>query len=145
MTVRYCTTKHETLEDDLICSLLVGCNRIAVVGLSDKPGRVSHRVALYLLDQGYDVVPVNPEIKETLGRRSYHDLLAVPEPVEIAVIFRREEFIPLIVAEAIELSAKAIWMQSGLADIRSAEAARRAGLAVVMDRCIMVEHGVHFG
>jgi predicted CoA-binding protein len=127
--------------DETIRRILRECSRIAVVGLSDKPWRPSHRVARYLLEHGYDVIPVNPQAHEILGRRCYPALIAVPGPVDLVDIFRRAEHIPGIVDEAIRIGARAVWMQSGLADEASAERARRAGLWVVMDRCIMIEHG----
>lgn len=129
--------------DETIRRILRECSRIAVVGLSDRPWRPSHRVARYLLEQGYDVIPVNPQAHEILGRRCYPALTAVPGPVDLVDIFRRAEHIPGIVDEAIRIGARAVWMQSGLADEASAERARRAGLWVVMDRCIMIEHGRH--
>jgi hypothetical protein len=119
--------------------------RIAVVGLSDKPGRESNRVAGYLLRRGYTILPVNPEISEVFGLRCYPDLLAAPPPLEVVDIFRRREFIPALVDMAIEARAKVVWMQSGLEDQASAKRARAAGLLVVMNRCMAVEHSRHWG
>ncbi len=126
--------------DDTIGRILRECRRVAVVGLSDKPWRPSHRVARYLLEHGYDVIPVNPEAREILGRKCYPDLAAVPPPVDLVDIFRRVEHIPAIVDDAVRIGAKAVWMQSGLAHEAAAEKARGAGLWVVMDRCIMIDH-----
>lgn len=127
--------------DETIRRILRECPRIAVVGISDKPWRPRHRVARHLLEHGYDVIPVNPQAHEVLGRRCYPDLITVPGGVDLVDIFRRVEHIPRIVDDALRIGAKAIWMQSGLAEEASAERARRAGLWVVMDRCIMIEHG----
>ena len=137
--------KHKTSLDETVCAILSGHDRIAVVGLSEKPWRDSHRVAAYLAEQGYEILPINPEVPEVLGLRSYPDLLSTPRPIEIINVFRRKEHIAEIVAQAIQLQAKAVWTQYGLVDDASAEKARKAGLLVVMDRCIMVEHSLHFG
>ncbi len=125
--------------------ILRECHRIAVIGLSEKPWRDSNRVAAYLLQHGYTILPVNPEMSEVFGIKSYSDLRAVPRPVEVVDIFRRKEFIPEIVDTAIEIGAKAVWMQLGLEDEASAERARKAGLSVVMNRCMAVEHSLHPG
>jgi len=125
-----------------IDAILATAATIAVVGLSDKPGRDSHRVAAYLQAHGYRIVPVNPGAARILGVPSYPDLAAIPPGVAIDVvdIFRRPEYIPKVVEAAIERGARAVWMQLGLAHNAAAERARAAGLAVVMDRCIKVEH-----
>jgi hypothetical protein len=114
--------------------------RVAVVGLSPDPDRPSHGVALYLARHGYEITPVNPKAGEILGRKCYPTLKQVPQPLEIVDIFRDRAAIPEIVDEAIECGAKVIWMQSGLAHQAAAQKARQAGLDVVMDRCIKVEH-----
>ncbi len=137
--------KHSSPLEDTICSILAECRRIAIVGLSEKPWRDSNRIARYLLDQGYDVVPVTPAAPEILGIKCYPDLASVPGPVELVNIFRRPEHIPAIVDMAIRSGVRAIWMQLGLADEVSAARARDSGLRVVMDSCIMVEHRRHFG
>lgn len=141
----HCTTKHRTPLDDTICAILREFNRIAVVGLSDKPWRESNRIAGYLSQQGYTILPVNPAISMVLGLHAYPDLLAVPRPVEVVDIFRQTKFIPEIVNQAIEMEVKAVWMQTGLTDDGSAERARKAGLLVVMNRCMAVEHSRHCG
>jgi predicted CoA-binding protein len=114
------------------------------VGLSDDPRRDSFKVASYLLRHGYEILPINPLIESVFGLQSYSDLPSAPGPVEIVDIFRRVEFIPAIVDQAIAVSAKAVWMQLGLSDEGSAARARRAGLHVIMNRCIMVDHRSHF-
>jgi uncharacterized protein len=113
---------------------------IAVVGLSDKPDRDSHRVAAYLKQQGFKIIPVNPQVTEVLGERAYARLRDVPGPVDIVNIFRKPEAVPGIVEEAILIGAKAAWMQKGIVHNSAADRARHAGLKVVMNKCIMVEH-----
>ena len=130
--------KNPSRED--IRRMLTEAKTIAVVGLSDDPARDSHRIAVYLQDAGYRVIPVNPKIREALGEKAYPDLSSVPEPIDIVDVFRRVDAIPAIVDAAIAVRAKGIWMQLGLAHNASAEKARAAGLAVVMNKCIMVEH-----
>jgi len=139
-----CKMKHRSSIDDTICRILSSYNRIAIVGLSSKPSRDSNRVGGYLLEQGYAVFPVNPQIDSALGLKAYPDLVSVPPPVEVVDIFRRVQYIPEIVDRAIEVGARAIWMQNGLVEEASAELARRAGLLVVMNRCMMFEHTMHF-
>jgi predicted CoA-binding protein len=116
-----------------------------VVGLSPDPSRDSYRVADYLRREAYDIVPINPLVSEVFGIQSYPDLLSAPRPIEVVDIFRRVEFISDIVDQAIRTAAKAVWMQQGLIEQTSAERARQAGLLVVMNRCILVEHKRHFG
>lgn len=113
---------------------------IAVVGLSSDPSRPSYQVAQYLQNQGYRIIPVNPKCREVLGEPCYPSLGQVPEPVEIVDIFRQVEAIPGIVEEAIAIGAKVIWMQQGLEHAEAAAKARQAGLQVVMNRCLKVEH-----
>jgi predicted CoA-binding protein len=120
--------------------LLSRARTIAVVGLSDKPDRDSYRVAQYLQQQGYEIIPVNPNIREVLGQRAYPDLRAVPKPVDIVNIFRKPEAVPEIVEAAIERGDGAIWMQEGIVHNAAAERARAAGLVVVMNRCLLKEH-----
>lgn len=119
--------------------------RIAMVGLSSNPFRPSHFAAVYLLSEGYDVVPVNPRESAVLGRPSYPSLSAIPSPVEVVDIFREPAAVPAIVEEAIAVGAKVVWMQLGVIHEEAAERARRAGLEVVMDRCMKIEHARFFG
>ena len=116
---------------------------IAVVGLSSKKFRPSFGVAEYLQREGYRIIPVNPNEAEVLGEKSYARLEDVPEKIDIVDIFRRSEFVKPLVESAIQLGAKAVWMQEGVEDERAAEKARQAGLTVVMDRCILKEHSRH--
>jgi uncharacterized protein len=113
---------------------------VAVVGLSSDPGRPSYQVAQYLQNHGYRIVPVNPGCQEVLGEPCYPTLKDIPFPVEVVDIFRKIDAIPAIVDEAIALGAKAVWMQLGLEEPQAAQKARKAGLRVVMNRCMKVEH-----
>jgi uncharacterized protein len=119
--------------------------KIAMVGLSSNPFRPSHFAAIYLLSEGYDVIPVNSREQQVLGRPSYASLAAVPGGVEVVDIFRDPAAVPAIVDEAIAIGAKVIWMQLGVIHDEAAERARRAGLEVVMDRCMKIEHARFFG
>ncbi|MFH1926680.1 MAG: CoA-binding protein [Chloroflexota bacterium] len=114
---------------------------IAVVGLSPRPERASHSVARYLQAQGYRIIPVNPTVEEVLGERSYPDLASIPETVDVVDIFRRSEHVPPIVEAAIAVGARTVWMQEGVVHEKAAQKAKAAGLLVVMDRCMLVEHG----
>ena len=113
---------------------------IAVVGLSPKPDRPSYNVANYLKENGYKIIPVNPKAGEILGEVCYPDLSSIPEPVDVVDIFRRSEEVPAIVEEAIKIRAKAVWMQEGVINEPAAARAAKAGLFVVMDRCMLKEH-----
>ncbi len=119
--------------------------RIAMVGLSSNPFRPSHFAAIYMLSHGYDVTPVNPNETEVLGRRAYASLRDVPGPIEIVDIFRERSAVPAIVDDAIAVGAKVIWMQLGIIHEEAAERAIQAGLEVVMDRCVKIEHARFFG
>ena len=133
------------LQTDRIADLLRHAKTIAVVGLSDSPLRPSHGVSAYMQTQGYRIIPVNPEIKGALGEKAFTSLLEVNEPIDIVNIFRRPEFVPAVVEQAIQLRVPAIWMQEGVVHPEAAERARRAGIFVVMDRCILQEHRARFG
>jgi hypothetical protein len=113
---------------------------VAVVGLSSDPNRPSYQVAHYLQGHGYRIVPVNPGCREILGEKCYASLRDIPFPVEVVDIFRKVDAIPGIVDEAIAVGAKVIWMQQGLEEAASAHKARQAGMSVVMDRCLKIEH-----
>ena len=118
---------------------------IAVVGLSDRPLRPSHGVSAYMQSHGYRIIPVNPTITEALGEKSYPSLLEVPYKVDIVNIFRRPEFVEQIVDQTIQLKIPAVWMQEEVINVKAAEKARRAGIFVIMDRCILKEHRARFG
>src|SRR5579863_4377317 len=125
---------------DAVTELLKRAKTIAVVGLSDDPMRVSHGVSAYMQSEGYRIIPVNPQIKKSLGEKSYRSLLDVPEKIDIVNIFRRAEFVEGVVDQAIQLKVPAIWMQEDVIHEKAAEKARKAGILVVMDRCILKEH-----
>jgi predicted CoA-binding protein len=129
---------------DPIAELLEKSKTIAVVGLSDSPLRPSHGVSAYMQTQGYRIIPVNPQISEALGEKSYSSLLEVPEKIDIVNIFRRPEFVEQIVDQAIQLKVPAIWMQERVIHQKAAEKARKAGIFVVMDLCILKEHRARF-
>ncbi|HEX4593093.1 MAG TPA: CoA-binding protein [Bryobacteraceae bacterium] len=124
----------------VIPDLLRKSRVIAVVGLSSKKFRPSYGVAEYMQQAGYRIIPVNPHETEVLGEKAYKRLQDVPEHVDIVDIFRRSEFVPAVVDDAIRMGASVVWMQEGVVDELAAEKARAAGLAVVMDRCILKEH-----
>jgi len=132
-------------QSDPIAELLRKAKTIAVVGLSNSPMRPSHGVSAYMQSQGYRIIPVNPEISDALGEDAYATLLDVPDKIDIVDIFRRSEFVDEVVDQAIQLKVPAIWMQETVVNERAAEKARRAGIFVVMDRCILKEHRQRFG
>ena len=115
-------------------------HNVAVVGASPKTERPSCRVADYLMRHGYNIIPVNPQVQQILGKTSYPDLSSIPEPVDVVDIFRRPEEVLPIVEEAIKIGAKAVWMQEGVINEEAATRARNAGLLVVMDKCMRKEH-----
>ena len=132
-------------DSDPIADLLKRSRTIAVVGLSNSPMRPSHGVSAYMQTQGYRIIPVNPTIHGSLGERSYASLLEVPEKIDIVNIFRRPEYVEEIVDQAIRLKIPAIWMQESVIHERAAVKARRAGVFVIMDRCILKEHKARVG
>lgn len=113
---------------------------IAIVGLSDNPDRPSYKVGKYLLEQGFKIFPVNPNIDNFLGIKSYKNLSEIKESIDIVDIFRKSEFVEPIVDEAIKIGAKAIWMQEEVINENAATKARSAGLTVVMNSCMMKIH-----
>jgi uncharacterized protein len=129
---------------DPVTELLKAARTIAVAGLSDKPLRPSYEVTAYMQSRGYRVIPVNPQIQSCLGEKAYASLFDVPDKIDIVNIFRRPEFVEKIVDQAIELKIPAIWMQEEVIHEKAAEKARRAGIFVVMDRCILKEHRLRF-
>jgi len=123
-----------------IDAILRSCHTIAVVGLSGRRFRPSYGVAEYMQKAGYRIIPVNPHESQILGEKCYPDLESIPDSVEIVNIFRRPEFVPQIVEAAIRKDAKAVWMQEGVVHEEAARRAESAGLAVIMDRCILKDH-----
>jgi predicted CoA-binding protein len=131
-------------QTDLVAKLLRSAKIIAVVGLSDNPLRPSYGVSAYMQSQGYRIIPVNPHLDSCLGEKAYASLLDVPEKIDIVNIFRRPEFVEEVVDQSIRLKVPAIWMQEDVIDENAAEKARRAGIFVVMDLCILKEHRARF-
>jgi predicted CoA-binding protein len=131
-------------KSDPILDLLQRSKTIAVVGLSNSPLRPSHGVSAYMQTHGYRIIPVNPTIQISLGEKSYDSLLDVPGKIDIVNIFRQPEFVEEIVDQAIQLKVPAIWMQEGVVHEKAAEKARKAGIFVIMDSCILQEHRARF-
>jgi uncharacterized protein len=134
------TADFKNPSDTEIADLLKRAKRIAVVGMSAKPERASHSVAHYLMTRGYEVIPVNPMEAEIFGLKSYASLSDISGSIDIVDIFRRSDQTDPIIDEAIELKAGAIWMQLDVVNDAGSGRAQRAGLVVVQDRCIKVEH-----
>jgi uncharacterized protein len=123
-------------------SRMVGAKRVAVVGLSADAGKPSHMVASYLIACGIEVVPVNPNYSEILGRKCYKSLKEVPGSVDVVDVFRRAEHCVEVVREAIAIRAKGVWMQSGIRCPDGKKLAERAGMDYVEDRCLKIEHAM---
>jgi predicted CoA-binding protein len=141
--------EEEALSQNEIKEILANYKTVAVVGLSREPGKDSHRVSAYLKQHGFHIIPVNPFADEILGEKSYKSLLDIPpeiqKTIEIVDVFRPSKDVPPIVEQAIKLKAaygkpNVVWMQLGIVNEQAAEAARQAGLTVVMNRCMMIEH-----
>ena len=128
-------------DDRAMQAVLENARVIAVVGHSDKPQRTSYRIAQYLRQVGYIVYPVNPTVSEIDGEPSYASLADVPEPIDIVNVFRRSEHLASVVDEAIAVGAKAVWAQLGVHDDAAKQKALEAGLDMVTNRCIKIEHG----
>jgi len=126
--------------DAQIRQILETASTIAIVGLSDKPDRDSYHVAEYLQSHGYRVIPVNPTVDTVLGEKSYVRAADIPETIDIVDVFRKPDSAMAVVADAIEAGARVVWMQLGVVNQEAAEKAEAAGLQVVMDRCIKIEH-----
>jgi predicted CoA-binding protein len=118
---------------------------LAVVGLSRRESRPGYYVPAYMHAAGYRIIPVNPYLEEALGEKAYPDLVSIPEPVDMVVIFRRSEDVPPVVDDAIEIGAKVVWMQLGIINEEAAAKAKAAGLQVVMNSCIKIDHQRLFG
>ena len=131
--------------DETIRYLLTNTKTIASVGLSANPTKAGHGIAQYLMNRGYNVIPVNPGADEILGIKAYPDLASIPVPVDVVQVFRPSEAVLPIVEAAIQIKARAIWMQEGIRNDEAAEMARNAGLLVVMDHCMRNEHIRLFG
>jgi predicted CoA-binding protein len=125
--------------------ILETANNLAVVGLSSRKTRPGYTVPAYMQTEGYRIIPVNPYLEQALGEKAYPDLTSVPEPVDLVLVFRRSEYVPPVVEKAIEIGAKVVWLQLGVIHEEAAAQARAAGLEVVMDTCIAIEHRQLFG
>ncbi len=134
----------KTTATDEIGELLKRTKTIAVVGLSDSPLRPSYGVSAYMQSHGYKIIPVNPSIKGALGEKAVASLAEIEEQIDMVDVFRRPEYVPELVDEAIRLKVPAIWMQEDVIHEESAEKARNAGIMVVMDKCILKEHRRRF-
>jgi predicted CoA-binding protein len=119
--------------------------RVAMVGLSADWWRPSFFAAKYLLEHGFEVIPVNPKYEEILGQKCYPDLKSIPTPVDVVDLFQKAERVPIFVDDAITIGAKVVWMQLGIINEEAAQKARDAGLEVVMDRCMKIEYARIFG
>lgn len=126
--------------ESTIDRLLANTKTIAVVGLSRRQSRAGYYVPAYLQQNGYRIIPVNPYLDEALGEPAYANLELIPDQVDLVLLFQRSEKIPPFVDQAIKIGAKAIWMQLGIYNEQAAEVAQAAGLEVVMDACMLVEH-----
>ena len=131
---------HIQPSDTDIKELLGSARTIAVVGLSPKQERPSNRVARYLIEAGYRIIPVNPGQQTILGQTCYPDLGAVPGKIDIVDVFRQSAAVPPIVEQAIEISAGAVWLQQGVVNDAAAERCREVGITCIMDSCIKIEH-----
>lgn len=126
--------------DDRLRQLLASAKTIAMVGASSDPGKPSHRIMKKLLDAGYQVIPVNPKEQSVLGQPAVPTLDQIQVPIDIVDVFRRAEFTPDVAREAVQIGAKALWLQLGIANEETAMLAQAGGLTVVMDECIAVVH-----
>jgi predicted CoA-binding protein len=146
MNTRLTAEERKLYQDvETIRDLLNRAHTVAIVGLSDKKERASNFVASYLKSEGYKIIPVNPNLKEVLGEKCYPDLKSIPEPVDVVDIFRRPDEIMPIVQQAIDIKAKAIWMQLLIVNRDAAKLASDHGLTVIMDKCMKIEHGRYIG
>lgn len=140
MTAKPAAQEGAAPHDHQVRALLGDSRTIAVVGLSSKPWRDSHQVARYLQDAGYRIIPVNPNETEVLGERAYPSLLDVPDPIDLVDVFRRAEHAPDLAREAVQVGARALWLQLGIVSEEAARIAEQGGLSVIMGVCLMTEH-----
>lgn len=127
-------------EDQKKAEVFQGCQTIAVVGISDNPTRASYRVAEYLQRAGYSIIPVNPKLTSVLGENAYPDLTSIPFTVDVVDVFRKQEDVDSVVAEALVKKPQAIWLQEGLTSSKGRKLAEDKGIAFVENCCMMVEH-----
>jgi uncharacterized protein len=126
--------------DSDVIGAILGMKTIAVVGCSPKPERPGHYVAEYMKDHGYKIIPVNPGQKDILGETCYPDLSSVPGPIDVVDVFRNPAFVRPVIEEAIKVKAKALWLQDGITDPEGEAMARKAGLLVVSNDCMLRQH-----
>jgi len=138
-------TAKNRQDPEVIRALLKRARTIAIVGLSANELRASNFVGFYMKRHGYRVIPVNPREQQALGERCYPDLGAVPERIDIVDVFRQPDAVPQIARDAVRVGAKALWLQFGVVSEEGAAIAEAAGLDVVMDRCLKIEHARYFG
>jgi predicted CoA-binding protein len=131
--------------DDFLKSVLSGVKTIAIVGASPNPARPSNRVAVYLMEHGFNVICVRPKVREILGRKCYARLEDVPVPVDVVDVFRKAEACPEVACSAVAIGAKVLWLQEGIISQEAEQIARKGGMEVVMDRCIKKVHSTLFG
>ncbi len=132
-------------DSGIIRKVLSTTKTIAIVGLSPKSERPSYFVGTYLKSEGYKIIPVNPTAKEILGETCYPDLLSIPEPVDMVNVFRKPEDCLEVAKQAVQIGAKTLWLQLKVVNIEAAEYAAAAGLNIIMDRCVKIEHGRYSG
>lgn len=124
---------------------ILSMKNVAVVGMSKDPSKDAHLISKYLINSGYNVIPVNPTADEILGRKCYKSLLEVPDKIDIVDIFRPSEYVPPIVKDAIAKGVKVVWMQLGISNNEATQEAAKHGIKVVYNRCMMQEHRRFFG
>src|SRR5512138_3464448 len=130
-----------TIEDDRqLLEILTHAGKVASVGVSSNPEKVSYDIFAYLLEHGFDMIPVNPTAAEILGRKAYPDLASIPEKIDIVQVFRKPEDVPVVVEQAIQIGARVVWMQEEVINEEAAHTAEAAGLKVVMNRCMRKTH-----
>ena len=130
---------------DQITDILKGAKTIAVIGLSDNRFRPSYGVSEYMQNQGYRIIPVHPRVETVLGEKVYRSLSEIPDKIDIVNVFRRRDAVPAIVDEVIALKLPVLWLQESVVHEEAAEKARKAGIKVVMDLCILKEHRLRRG
>ena len=133
------------MNDRQLIELYRSIKTIASVGVSSNPEKESFHITLYLIGQGYRIIPVNPTVSEVHGQKAYSDLLTIPDKVDVVQVFRRPEDVPPVVDQAIQIGARVVWMQVGIVHHAAAKKAEAAGLIVVMDHCMRAEHIRLFG
>ena len=129
--------------NDNILPIIKNLKRIAIVGISDKTYRDSYSVGKFMINQGYEIFPINPNLTEVLGRRCYPSLLDIDSKIDLVVIFRKSDSVSPIVEQAIKIKARAVWMQLNVVNEKAAQIALDAGLDVVMNRCWKIEYHNH--